>query len=61
MQIKYNPIIGAFVNVANDEKVSQEDLKRWSAENPMPVAQGLTTPKELGKFPSGVETIKKRV
>ena len=61
MQIKYNPIIGAFVNVANDEKVSQEDLKRWSAENPMPVAQGLTTPQELGKFPSGVETIKKRV
>jgi|TARA_Y100001963_G_scaffold27381_1_gene37316 hypothetical protein len=61
MEIKYNPILGAFVNAANDEIVSQQELKLWAAENPMPVAQGLTTPKELGKFPSGVETIKKRV
>ena len=62
MEIKYNPILGAFVNTANDEIVSQQELKIWAAENPMPVAAGsLTTRKEKGKSPSGVETIKKRV
>jgi len=44
MQIKYNPEIGAFVNTATDEVVSQLDLKVWAAENPMPVAQDLTKP-----------------
>ena len=62
MDIKYNPILGAFVNTATDEVVSQLDLKIWAAENPMPVAAGsLTTRKEKGKSPSGVETINKRV
>ena len=61
MQIKYNPILGAFVNTATDEIVSQQELKIWAAENPMPVEQGLTTRKEKGKSLSGVETINKRV
>ena len=62
MQIKYNPILGAFVNTATDEVVSQLDLKIWAAENPMPVAAGSLTPREeKGKSPSGVETINKRV
>tara|TARA_R100001594_G_scaffold96697_1_gene130897 strand:+ start:79 stop:264 length:186 start_codon:yes stop_codon:yes gene_type:complete len=61
MEIKYNPILGAFVNAANDEVVSQQELKIWAAENPMPVAQSLTKPGDKDKSPSGVETIKKRV
>ena len=61
MEIKYNPILGAFVNTANDEIVSQEELLRWAAENPMPVEQGLTKPGDKVKSPSGVETINKRV
>ena len=40
MQIKYNPILGAFVNTATDEVVSQQELKIWAAENPMPVDTG---------------------
>jgi hypothetical protein len=61
MDIKYNPILGAFVNTATDEVVSQSDLKIWAAENPMPVAQGLTKPGDKVKSPSGVETINKKV
>jgi hypothetical protein len=62
VDIKYNPILGAFVNTATDEVVSQLDLKIWAAENPMPVTAGsLTTREEKGKRPSGVETINKRV
>jgi hypothetical protein len=61
MEIKYNPILGAFVNVATDEKASQEELLRWAAENPMPVEQGLTKPGDKVKSLSGVETINKRV
>ena len=61
MEIKYNSILGAFVNTANDEIVSQQELLRWAAENPMPVEQGLTTREEKVKSPSGVETINKRV
>jgi len=61
MQIKYNPILGAFVNTATDEVVSQLDLKIWAAENPMPVEQGLTKPDDKAKSLSGVETINKRV
>ena len=37
MDIKYNKIIGAFVNTANDEKVTQAELLQWAAENPMPL------------------------
>ena len=61
MEIKYNSILGAFVNTATDEIVSQQELKIWAAENPMPVEQGLTTREEKVKSPSGVETINKRV
>ena len=62
MQIKYNPILGAFVNSATDEVVSQLDLKIWAAENPMPVDRAnLTTREEKGKTLSGVETINKKV
>jgi len=61
MQIKYNPILGAFVNTATDEVVSQLDLKIWAAENPMPVEEGLTTRPEKGKSLSGVETINKTI
>ena len=62
MDIKYNPTLGAFVNTATDEVVSQLDLKIWAAENPMPVAAGsLTTRPEKGKSLSGVETINKKV
>ena len=61
MEIKYNPILGAFVNTANDEIVSQQELKIWAAENPMPVEQGLTKPDDKVKSLSGVETINKRV
>ena len=37
MNIKYNEIIGAFVNTANDEKVTQAELLQWADENPMPL------------------------
>jgi ABC-type uncharacterized transport system YnjBCD substrate-binding protein len=37
MDIKYNPIIGSFVNTANDEPVTQAELLQWAAENPMPL------------------------
>ena len=37
MDIKYNEIIGAFVNTANDEKVTQAELLAWAAENTMPL------------------------
>ena len=37
MDIKYNEIIGAFVNAANDEKVTQAELLQWADENPMPL------------------------
>tara|TARA_R110000744_G_scaffold223921_1_gene342582 strand:- start:309 stop:542 length:234 start_codon:yes stop_codon:yes gene_type:complete len=43
MDIKYNEILGAFVNTANDEKVTQAQLLQWAAENPMP----LDEPKKL--------------
>ena len=39
MDIKYNEIIGAFVNTANDEKVTQEELLKWADENPMPIEE----------------------
>ena len=44
MEIKYNPILGAFVNTATDEVVSQQELKIWAAENPMPVDTGKLKP-----------------
>ena len=37
MNIKYNDVIGAFVNTANDEPVTQAELFAWAAENPLPI------------------------
>ena len=37
MDIKYNADIGAFVNTANDEPVTQAELLVWAAENPLPI------------------------
>tara|TARA_R100000541_G_scaffold52767_1_gene60564 strand:- start:28 stop:261 length:234 start_codon:yes stop_codon:yes gene_type:complete len=37
MDIEYNKIIGAFVNKANDEPVTQAELLQWASENPMPL------------------------
>jgi ABC-type uncharacterized transport system YnjBCD substrate-binding protein len=37
MNIEYNDVIGAFVNTANDEPVTQAELLQWAAENPMPL------------------------
>jgi len=39
MDIKYNEVIGAFVNTANDETVTQAELLQWAAENPMPIEE----------------------
>jgi hypothetical protein len=36
-KIEYNPIIGAFVNKANDEKLTQAELLFWTATHPEPV------------------------
>ena len=32
MNIEYNDVIGAFVNTANDEPVTQAELLQWAAE-----------------------------
>ena len=37
MDIKYNADIGAFVNTANDEPVTQAELLEWAAANPEPI------------------------
>jgi len=49
--------------IADDEYYAGlQSLFERDPENPMPVAAGsLTTRKEKGKSPSGVETINKRV
>ena len=39
MDIKYNADIGAFVNTANDEPVTQADLLDWAAANPEPIKE----------------------
>ncbi len=44
MDIKYNSTLGAFVNTATDEVVSQQELKIWAAENPMSVDIGKPKP-----------------
>tara|TARA_R100000935_G_C2813822_1_gene156305 strand:+ start:726 stop:959 length:234 start_codon:yes stop_codon:yes gene_type:complete len=47
MDIKYNEIIKAFVNTANDEKVTQAELLQWYAENPMPIEETKTSDPRL--------------
>ena len=37
MNIEYNDVIGAFVNTANNQPVTQAELLQWAAENPMPL------------------------
>ena len=37
MNIEYNDVIGAFVNTANIQPVTQAELLQWAAENPMPL------------------------
>jgi ABC-type uncharacterized transport system YnjBCD substrate-binding protein len=39
MDIKYNADIGAFVNTANDEPVTQAELLEWAAANPEPIKE----------------------
>jgi ABC-type uncharacterized transport system YnjBCD substrate-binding protein len=39
MDIKYNANIGAFVNTANDEPVTQAELLEWAAANPEPLKE----------------------
>ena len=36
-KIEYNPIIGAFVNKSNNEKLTQAELLFWTATHPEPV------------------------
>jgi ABC-type uncharacterized transport system YnjBCD substrate-binding protein len=38
MDIKYNEVLGQFVNTANDEPVTQAQLLEWAAANPEPLA-----------------------
>ena len=38
MDIKYNEVLGQFVNTANDEPVTQAELLEWAAANPEPLA-----------------------
>ena len=77
MDIKYNEILGAFVNTANDEKVTQAELLQWAKENPMPldepkksnpqmlneVIESLTVNKtpDSTSVEEGVETITEKV
>ncbi len=39
-KIEYNPIIGAFVNKGNDEKLTQAELLFWTATHAEPVQIG---------------------
>jgi len=56
--LKYNPQIGAIVNTATDDVVSQAGLKAWAADNPMPVKVGTVKPgiikKVLSKIPGPI-------
>ena len=38
MDIKYNEVLGQFVNTANDEPVTQAELLEWAAATPEPLA-----------------------
>ena len=43
MDIKYNEVLGQFVNTANDEPVTQAELLEWAAANPEPLATPKTS------------------
>ena len=77
MDIKYNETLGYFVNTANDEPVTQEELLQWADENPEPLEgpkqsntamvkqliESLTVKETPGntEVEEGVETIKKTI
>ena len=58
MDIKYNSTLGAFVNSATDDVVSQGNLKLWAATHPEPVKVGTVKPgiikKVLSKIPGPI-------
>ena len=47
MDIKYNSDIGAFVNTANDEPVTQAELLEWAAANPEQLKEDNKTNTEI--------------
>ena len=58
-KIEYNPIIGAFVNKGNDEKLTQAELLFWTATHPEPVeidAPKLTKVKSIDKIKNSVRS-----
>jgi len=58
MDIKYNSTLGAFVNSATEDVVSQGNLKLWAATHPEPVKVGTVKPgiikKVLSKLPGPI-------
>ena len=61
MDIKYNADIGAFVNTANDEPVTQAELLFWTATHPEPVnvdEPKLTNAKSTDKIKNRVRASK---
>ena len=57
MDIKYNEIIGSFVNTANDEKVTQRELLTWAMENPMPVEEPVSKPQNSQMLNEVIESL----
>ena len=60
-KIEYNPIIGAFVNKGNEEKLTQAELLFWTATHPEPVnivEPKLTNAKSTDKIKNRVRASK---
>ena len=60
-KIEYNPIIGAFVNKGNDEKLTQAELLFWTPTHPEPVnidQPKLTNAKSTDKIKNRVRASK---
>jgi len=60
-KIEYNPIIGAFVNKGNDEKLTQAELLFWTATHPESVnidEPKLTNAKSTDKIKNRVRASK---
>ena len=58
-KIEYNPIIGAFVNKGNGEKLTQAELLFWTATHPEPVQidePKLTKVKSIDKIKNSVRS-----
>jgi len=58
MNIRYNSDIGAFVNTANDEIVTQAELLKWAVENPEPIKEAKQPNTEI--LEEVIETFNKR-